>query len=104
MVDLTQVRTHLLICNGKTCLRNGGSEVASTIRQEIGRQGLIEQIHTTLTKCNGQCQQGPIVIKYPQGNWYGSVQPELATNLIQAIQKGYILKEYLIYTLEEIKQ
>ncbi|TCP62142.1 (2Fe-2S) ferredoxin domain-containing protein [Baia soyae] len=104
MVDLTQVRTHLLICNGKTCLRNGGSYFASTIRQEIDRQGLTEQIHTTLTKCNGQCQQGPIVIEYPQGNWYGLVRPGLATKLIQAIQEGYILEEYLIHTLEEIKQ
>lgn len=101
MVDLKQVTTHLFICNGATCLRYGGDQVASSIRQEIREQGLSKQIHTTLTKCNGQCHHAPIVIEYPQGNWYGQLKPELATSLIRSIQRYDILKENLVYSLGE---
>lgn len=99
LVDLIQLRRHILICNGATCLRNGGDQVAKTIREEIKKHNIEKQIHTTLTRCNGQCKNGPIVIEYPQGNWYGFVDEAVATHLVISIQNRELCKNNLIYSI-----
>lgn len=102
MVDLTKLRTHILICNGATCLRKGGDQVAITIREEIKKHNIEKQIHTTLTRCNGQCKNGPIVIEYPQGNWYGHVDDEVAIHLVTSIQNQELYKGNLLCSIREI--
>lgn len=103
MVDLTQLRTHIFICNGTSCLRKGGDQIAKTIREEIKKQQIDQHIHTTLTRCNGQCKNGPIVIEYPQCNWYGHVDEEVATKLVTAIDKQETYEENLICSIYENK-
>ncbi|CAN7266259.1 (2Fe-2S) ferredoxin domain-containing protein [Peribacillus frigoritolerans] len=48
-MNLDGVSKHLLICNGKTCTKNGAEEVTETIREELKNLELQKEIHTTKT-------------------------------------------------------
>lgn len=51
-------------------LCNGAEETTKAIRSESKGLGLTNEIHTTLTLCNGRCQDGPAAVVYPDGDWY----------------------------------
>lgn len=87
-MELDGVRTHLLLCNGKSCTRAGAEDVTKAIRNEIKEQGLQKEVHTTKTLCNGRCMDSCTVVEYPRGNWYKKMTPELGRKLVRELIKG----------------
>jgi len=81
--NLKGTKSHLLICNGSSCMRKGGEEVTQAVRDEISLLGLDEEIHTTRTRCNGRCKDACIVIAYPEGNWYRVDSPEIGRQIVR---------------------
>ncbi|MFD2371668.1 ferredoxin [Brevibacillus sp. GCM10020057] len=81
--DLTKTKHHVLLCNGGSCNRKGGEELTVAIRSAIAEAGLDDQVHTTRTRCNGRCEDAPVMIVYPEGTWYGKLTPELAPHLVE---------------------
>lgn len=81
--NLEGTKSHLLLCNGSSCLRKGGEEVTLAIRDEISVLGVDQHIHTTRTRCNGRCQDACVVIAYPQGNWYRVDSPEMGREIVR---------------------
>lgn len=81
--NLEGTRSHLLLCNGSSCMRKGGEEVTQAVRDEIGLLGLDEQIHTTRTRCNGRCKDACVVIAYPEGDWYRVDSPEMGRQIVR---------------------
>lgn len=65
--NLEGMKTHLFICNGSSCMNKDGEEITQAIRDEIQRNALDKEIHTTRTRCNGRCKDACVVIAYPQG-------------------------------------
>lgn len=86
-MNLDGISKHLLICNGKTCTKNGAEEVTETIRGELKNLELQKEIHTTKTLCNGQCKHGPIAILYPQGTWYKEMNKAKSEELIRQLKE-----------------
>ncbi|MBM7587471.1 (2Fe-2S) ferredoxin [Bacillus pakistanensis] len=86
-MNLDGFSKHLLICNGKTCTKNGAEEVTETIRGELKDLELQREIHTTKTLCNGQCKHGPIAVLYPQGIWYKNMNRIKSEELIQLLKE-----------------
>jgi (2Fe-2S) ferredoxin len=79
-------------------MRKGGEEATQAIRDEIAHLDLETMIHTTRTRCNGRCKDAPVVIVYPEGNWFKEVTPEVGSKIVQqTIGKGCSLDEHLIY-------
>ncbi|HBI04390.1 MAG TPA: hypothetical protein DDY49_10240 [Paenibacillaceae bacterium] len=83
--DLRGTKHHLLICNGGSCMRNGGEELTQAIREEITRLEGDVAVHTTRTKCNGRCQDACVVICYPEGNWYKGMTVEEGRELVKSL-------------------
>ena len=81
--NLEGTKTHLLLCNGSSCMRKGGEEVTQAVRDEISVLGLDQQIHTTRTRCNGRCQDACVVIAYPEGTWYRVDSPEMGRQIVR---------------------
>lgn len=94
--NLEGTKSHLLICNGSSCMRKGGEEVTLAVRDEITKLDLDRQIHTTRTRCNGRCQDACIVIAYPEGNWYRVDTPEIGRQIVRDID-GRSLESNKIY-------
>ncbi|MGG3572393.1 (2Fe-2S) ferredoxin domain-containing protein [Bacillus gobiensis] len=86
-MNLEGFSKHLLICNGATCTRNGAEEVTETIREEVKKLELQNEIHTTKTLCNGQCKHGPIVVLYPHGTWYKKMNKTKSGELIRLLKE-----------------
>ncbi|WP_191567583.1 (2Fe-2S) ferredoxin domain-containing protein [Metabacillus idriensis] len=87
-MSLDGISKHLLICNGKTCTKNGAEEVTETIRGELKNLELQKEIHTTKTLCNGQCKHGPIAVLYPQGTWYKEMNKTKSEELIRQLKEN----------------
>ncbi|OYD08814.1 (2Fe-2S) ferredoxin domain-containing protein [Paludifilum halophilum] len=80
--DLNGTRHHVLICNGGSCMRKQAEEVTRAIRGEIAAFGADPWIHTTRTRCNGRCEDGCVVIVYPDGVWYRGVTPDSGRQIV----------------------
>ena len=87
----TQIRTgtfrrHVLVCTFERpghCGTFGGLQLLELFRQERDRRELANEILVTRAGCTGHHAWGPTVIVYPEGIWYGKVQPEDVSAIIQ---------------------
>lgn len=92
--------SHLLICNGSSCKKHKGEQVADAIEDEIEKQGAQSLIHTTVTRCNGRCSDSCVVIAYPEGVWYKEITPKLAKSLVRKHLQGEKLEDHILYTYD----
>jgi len=50
--------------------------VRQRLQQELKNRGLDEEVKVVITGCNGFCAEGPIMVVYPEGIFYGKLKPE----------------------------
>jgi (2Fe-2S) ferredoxin/predicted O-methyltransferase YrrM len=83
-------RYHVFVCTqikpeGVTsCCASGSKRVLDALNRETQSQGLENEIQITTCGCLGLCDDGPIVIVYPDGVWYRSVTPADAPEIVSA--------------------
>jgi (2Fe-2S) ferredoxin len=96
---------HIFVCtscriNGKQqgfCYQKDAVGIVSEFMQEIDERGLSGEVMVTNTGCFGICAQGPVVVVYPEGVWYGSVTPDDVEEIIEThIEGGEIVKRLQI--------
>lgn len=94
--DLTKVNKTIFMCSGFTCTKKGGEENILALRSYIKEKALHEQVHTIKTLCTGQCENGPVMLVYPDGVWYKDMNESRAENIISShILKGQLLDNIL---------
>ena len=81
---------HVFVCTQQkpegvaSCPCNGSWGVLQTLERELVAQGIDDQVQVTTCGCLGLCDDGPIVIVYPDGVWYRGVKeadvPEIAAS------------------------
>jgi (2Fe-2S) ferredoxin len=75
---------HVFVCTtvGRHhCGGMGSERILLRLRDELERRGLTH-VRTTRMGCNQQHHQGPILIVYPEGVWYGNLRVEDVAELI----------------------
>ncbi|MGK2944274.1 MAG: NADH-quinone oxidoreductase subunit NuoF [Desulfuromonadales bacterium] len=87
----------ITLCSGSACHATGSGKVAAALEQEIEKQGVAADVTYRRTGCHGFCEQGPIVVIYPQGICYLKVQPEDIAEIISATIKEQKIIERLLY-------
>ena len=97
------VKRHVFVCNGKSCAQVGSAEVkaeferileAKGVRQGKESKGRNPMGEIVLTDCGsvGFCSIGVAVLVYPEGIWYGQVQPEDVAEIIEEhLEKGNVV-------------
>jgi (2Fe-2S) ferredoxin len=83
MKNLNKIKRHLILCNGEKCTSLGSNEMILAIREQIKKCRLHDQVHTTRSLCNGRCNDGPIVIVYPDFVWYKKVDATVADKIVK---------------------
>ncbi|HEX6291789.1 MAG TPA: (2Fe-2S) ferredoxin domain-containing protein [Herpetosiphonaceae bacterium] len=89
---------HILVCTdskSKAC-KKGGPDVLKAFEKAIKARKLGRQVIVTEIGHVGGCSLGPNVIVYPEGVWYGRVEPEDVDEIIEEhILEGRVVPRLL---------
>lgn len=85
----------IALCSGTGCRASGAEEVNVALTEEIEKQGVQEKIDIRRTGCHGFCEQGPIVVIYPEEICYVNVQAGDAQEIVSAAKEGKIIDRLL---------
>ena len=91
-------RHHLFVCTqekpeGVPCCPSSGSmRVLQAVHRELGSQGLDNDVQVTACGCLGLCDDGPIMITYPDGVWYHKIKEEDVSEIVSChLRQGSIV-------------
>ncbi len=86
------------ICAGAGCIASGADEVISAFKSEIKEQGLEGEVNIKETGCPGFCQQGPVVVIYPEEVCYLQVKSEDVSEVVTQTIKEKKIVDRLVFT------
>lgn len=61
---------HLLVCTGPRCHMRGSFGLLEPLKAAVQQAGLSSKCLIASTGCLFPCNNGPVVVHYPKGNWY----------------------------------
>ena len=90
------IRSYILVCGGTGCTSNHSLDSIEALNKELKAQQLENEVKVIMTGCFGLCAQGPIMVVYPEGAFYHSVQVADVKEIVEEhIIKGRIVKRLL---------
>ncbi len=87
-------RHHVFVCTQEKpegvacCSASGSPQVLEALHRELDKQGLSREVQVTTCGCMGLCDDGPVMIVYPEGTWYAHVKPEDVPELVSSHLRG----------------
>lgn len=103
-VTVAPIKRQVFVCNGKSCLAVGSTEVKKAFEEQLeakklrwGKEskGRNPDGPIVLTDCSsvGFCSIGAAVLVYPEGVWYGQVRAEDVPEIIEKhLENGEIVE------------
>ncbi len=89
-------RSHVLVCGGTGCTSSGSQQIMETLKEEIRKAGLENEVSVVQTGCHGLCALGPIMIVYPDASFYSMVKVEDIPEIVQEhLLKGRVVTRLL---------
>jgi (2Fe-2S) ferredoxin len=93
---------HILVCNSYRvagdaqgyCHKNGSSQLVQYISDECLDRGIDVAVSTTA--CLNVCSQGPVMVVQPLNLWYGGINQGRIDEILDALEEGEAVEEYLI--------
>ena len=86
----------VLVCGGTGCTSSGCKGVVEALKTEIAKHGIENDVKIVTTGCFGLCALGPIMIVYPEGSFYSSVQADTIPEIVEEhLVKGNAVKHLL---------
>ncbi|HPE37365.1 MAG TPA: (2Fe-2S) ferredoxin domain-containing protein [Spirochaetales bacterium] len=94
---------HILVCASfrvageakGACNKKGSTALLPYLEEEILNRGLDALV--CATGCMKQCDDGPVMVVYPEGHWYGKVESEAAVDaILDALEDGTKCEEYAL--------
>ncbi len=88
---MSYYRYHALICcnqraNGESCCNDhGASELLDYAKAKVKAAGVAGpgQVRVNKSGCLGRCDQGPVMVIYPEATWYTFVDKEDMDEIIE---------------------
>lgn len=89
-------RSHILVCGGTGCTSSKSMQIKDRFQEKINEKGLENEVQIVATGCFGLCEEGPIVIIYPEGSFYAKMTLDRVDEIVEEhLVKGRIVKKYL---------
>ena len=89
-------RSHVLVCSGANCSLKGSRAVRAALVDEIRAQGLEREIKVVETGCFGLCEEGPVMVVYPEAVHYCRVTPQDVEEIVEEhLRKGRVVARLL---------
>ena len=94
---------HLFVCGSfrasgdrqGVCHKKESMSLLSYLQGEI-QDRMLDGVEVSVTGCMNACTQGPVLIDYPSGHWYGKVNEDAIDAILDAIEDDSVAEEYLI--------
>ena len=88
-------RAHLFLCLGPECAPiEQGAQVWDYLKRRVSELGL--DVMRTKAQCLRVCADGPWLVVYPDGVWYGAVTVERCERILREhIQEGRPVAEWI---------
>lgn len=96
---------HIFVCTSSRasgqqkgyCHTKDGVAVLARFLEELEERELSGEIMVSNTGCFGLCEQGPVVVIYPDNIWYGNVTPDdVETIMNEHIENGVVVTKLQI--------
>ena len=89
-------RSHVLVCGGTGCTSSKSQLVRKRFEEKIKEVKLDNEVQVVGTGCFGLCEEGPIVIVYPEGSFYSRMTVDKVDEIVEEhLLKGRIVEKYL---------
>jgi NADH:ubiquinone oxidoreductase subunit F (NADH-binding)/(2Fe-2S) ferredoxin len=89
-------RSHVLICGGTGCTSSKSDLIKKRFEEKVIEVNLENEIQIVSTGCFGLCEEGPIVIVYPEGSFYSRMTIDRVDEIVEEhLVKGRVVKKYL---------
>ena len=100
---MPHLERHVFICTNRrdadnpkgSCAAKGGEELRSAFKQKLHERGLKGRMRANAAGCLDQCEHGCTIVVYPEGVWYGGVEPRDIDEIIDAHLVGGVPVERL---------
>lgn len=82
-------KKHIFICTNqkdapkKCCGEERGMELVELFKNQVKERGLATEVRAQRAGCFDVCAFGPSVVVYPEGVFYGHVQPSDVKEIIE---------------------
>lgn len=95
---------HIFLCTGRYCDPNRqATKLYSRLPRLLGEMGNYEnpnRIKRGLSPCLGVCTDGPLMVVYPDGIWYHSVDEALLARIVgEHLRDGNPIEEAIFHNL-----
>lgn len=84
------IRQHYFVCTNArppfakaSCAPKDSTLLLALLKEEVEKRGLQDEIKVTGCGCLGPCDEGPVMVVYPQGIWYQKVTPEDVPEIVE---------------------
>ncbi|MDR3708284.1 MAG: (2Fe-2S) ferredoxin domain-containing protein [Capsulimonadaceae bacterium] len=86
---------HIFVCGSfrvageakGACARKDSTALIQYIESEASDRDL-DNVLVSSTGCLNLCDHGPVVVVYPEGNWYGGVDEARIDEILDGIESG----------------
>ncbi len=101
---MQHIRAHVLVCGGTACKSSGSQAVQDAFAHYLKEYNLQDEVMLVETGCHGFCENGPLVIVYPEGTFYCRVGVDDVKDIVaEHLYKGRIV-ERLLYHEPQTKE
>jgi (2Fe-2S) ferredoxin len=69
------------------CHKKDSAALLPYIETELSDRDM-EDVMVSSTGCMSRCENGPLMVVYPEGSWYGDVNEEKIDEILDALQEG----------------
>lgn len=86
------------------CAASASAAVLEALNNELAARGLRNEVQVTTTNCMGTCENGPVLLAYPEGIWYSKVTTQDVPDIVSHhFVGGKVLERVARTELPEMK-
>ncbi len=87
-------RHHVFVCTQQkgegvtSCAASGAFVLLEALGKAVQTEGLDDDVQVTTCGCMGLCDEGPVMVVYPEGTWYRKLQPADVSEIVRTHLKN----------------
>src|SRR5512146_676137 len=87
-------RHHVFVCTQQkpegvtSCAASGSFVLLESLGKALQTEGLDDDVQVTTCGCMGLCDEGPVMVVYPEGTWYRKLQSHDVAEIVHTHLKN----------------